>query len=198
MTHYLDTSLVIAALTPDTSTEVVHAWLADRTHDVLGVSDWTVTEIASALSMKIRLGHLNEGQRRDVGEVLATWLDASLERVPLPRAAFDDAARLLRRHETGLRAGDALHLATSGVHGACLVTLDRRLAGAGATLGLDAVLVTARRGRRPPLRTARLPAIVVRRGPEHDAFGLDGRVRSRTRGRSVARRSRRRLVRVAD
>lgn len=145
MTHYLDTSLVIAALTPETSTEAVHAWLADRTDDVLGVSDWTVTEIASALSMKIRLGHLNKGQRRDVDEVLATWLDASLERVPSPRAAFDDAARLLRRHDTGLRAGDALHLATSGLHGARLVTLDRRLADAGAALGLDAVLVPAPR-----------------------------------------------------
>lgn len=144
MTHYLDTSLVIAALTPETSTEAVHAWLSDRRHDVLGVSDWTVAETASALSMKIRLGHLNEDQRRDVDEVLATWLDASLERVPLPRAAYDDAARLLRRHATGLRAGDALHLATSGLYGARLVTLDRRLADAGATLGLDAVFVSAR------------------------------------------------------
>lgn len=145
MTHYLDTSVLVAALTPESSTESVHGWLADRAPGELGVSDWTVTEIASALSMKVRLGHLDEDQRRDVDEVLATWLDVSLERVPLPRAAFDGAARLLRRHETGLRAGDALHLATSGLHGARLVTLDRRMADAGATLGLDAVLVSARR-----------------------------------------------------
>jgi uncharacterized protein len=141
LSYYLDTSVLVAALTPETTTEAVHAWLADPTHDVLGVSDWTVTEIASALSMKVRRGHLNEVQRRDVDEVLATWLDASLQRVPLPRAAFDDAARLLRRHGTGLRAGDALHLATSSAHAARLVTLDRRQADAAATLGLGAILV---------------------------------------------------------
>jgi hypothetical protein len=28
--------------------------------------------------MKVRLGHLNEDQRRDVDAVLATWLDAVL------------------------------------------------------------------------------------------------------------------------
>jgi hypothetical protein len=38
-----------------------------------------------------------------------------------------------------------VHLATSGLHGACLVTLDRRLADAGAALGLDAVFVSSRR-----------------------------------------------------
>jgi len=144
LTHYLDTGVLVAALTPETFTEAVHAWLAEHMHDVLGVSDWTVTEIASTLSMKVRLGHLDDEQRRDADELLVSWLDASLERVPSPRAAFDDAARLLHRHDTGLRAGGALHLATSGMHGARLVTLDRRMAAAAEALGLDAVLVAAR------------------------------------------------------
>ncbi len=136
--------MLVAALTPETATEAVHAWLAEHAPGALGVSDWTITETASALSMKVRLGHLTEDQRSDVGVVLADWLDGSLEVVPVPRAAFDDAARLLRRHETGLRAGDALHLATSSLHGARLVTLDRRQADAARALGLDAILVAAR------------------------------------------------------
>jgi len=136
--------VLVAALTPETATEVAHAWLAEHAPDALGVSDWTVTETASALSMKVRLGHLSEDQRRYVDDVLADWLDASLEVATVPRPAFDDAARLLRRHETGLRAGDALHLATSSLYGARLVTLDQRQADTALALGLDATLVSAR------------------------------------------------------
>lgn len=136
--------MLVAALTPEPATEAVHAWLAEHAPGALGVSDWTVTETASALSMKVRLGHLTEDQRRDVDEVLADWLDASLEVVTVPRPAFDDAVRLLRRHETGLRGGDALHVATSSLCGARLVTLDRRQADAALALGLDATLVSAR------------------------------------------------------
>lgn len=142
MTHYLDTSLLVASVVPESGTEAAHAWLDDNTHEALGVSDWSVTEIASALSMKVRLGQLDEDQRREVDDVLASWLDASLERVSLRRTVFDEASRLLHRHDTGLRAGDALHLAASEMHGARLVTLDRRMADAGVTLGLAVVLIT--------------------------------------------------------
>ncbi|MDM8562984.1 hypothetical protein QUF54_06490, partial [Candidatus Marithioploca araucensis] len=41
---------------------------------------------------------------------------------------FELATQLLQQHHTGLRGGDALHLAISKNHGAeCLYTLDRGL-----------------------------------------------------------------------
>lgn len=141
MTHYLDTSVLIAALTPDWATGTVHDWLQDHATNALGLSDWTITEAASALSMKVRLGYLDVEQRTNVDAVLTAWIETSLERIPVPRAAFADAARFLRRHDTGVRASGALHLATSALHGARLVTVDQRLAEAGDALGIDAVLI---------------------------------------------------------
>jgi predicted nucleic acid-binding protein len=46
--------------------------------------------------------------------------------------------------ETGLRAGDALHLAIAQDHGATVCTRDRGLATAGLTLGIDTILIEAR------------------------------------------------------
>jgi uncharacterized protein len=48
---------------------------------------------------------------------------------------------LADQHALGLRAGDALHLAICTDHGATLCTLDRRLANAGSTLGVKAMLL---------------------------------------------------------
>lgn len=141
MRHYLDTSLLVAALTPEARTDGVHAWLHEHRDGELGLSDWTVTEFASALSLKVRAGHLSEDQRRDVDEVFGAWLEESLVQVAVLRRDFAEAARLLGRHETGLRAGDALHLATSSQNGAQLVTLDQRMVEGGKALGCDALLL---------------------------------------------------------
>ncbi|MEX2500729.1 MAG: type II toxin-antitoxin system VapC family toxin [Trueperaceae bacterium] len=146
MKRYLDTSLVIAALTSEERTVAVHDWLDEKVRARSGatglvVSDWTVTEIASALSLKIRTGQIGPNDRHDIDDVLSAWLEASLDRVPVPRTAFLDAARLLRHHDTGLRAGDALHLATADHHGIPLVTLDRTMAHAGSALGVRTELV---------------------------------------------------------
>ncbi len=56
----------------------------------------------------------------------------------LPRAAdFDLARRHLGNYATRLRAGDALHLAIAGNHGAELIySLDKTLLRAGKLLGL--------------------------------------------------------------
>jgi predicted nucleic acid-binding protein len=56
----------------------------------------------------------------------------------LPTGAdFDLARRFLRNYETGLRSGDALHLAIASNHGAeAIYSLDRGLLRAGRHLGL--------------------------------------------------------------
>jgi predicted nucleic acid-binding protein len=55
---------------------------------------------------------------------------------PVPND-FDLAKHYLRRFETGLRAGDALHLAMASNHGARMIySLDKGLVKAGEILGL--------------------------------------------------------------
>lgn len=54
---------------------------------------------------------------------------------------FRVAADFATQSSTGLRAGDALHVAIAASHGAVIATLDKRLAAAAAILAVKAELV---------------------------------------------------------
>ena len=56
--RYVDTSVWVAAHTKETRTEDMQAWLGDQAAGTLSISDWVVTEFASALAMKVRMGVL--------------------------------------------------------------------------------------------------------------------------------------------
>jgi predicted nucleic acid-binding protein len=62
---YLDTSPLVAALTNETETERMQRWLGQQAEDDLAISDWVVTEFSSALSIKLRAGHIEPAHRTD-------------------------------------------------------------------------------------------------------------------------------------
>jgi uncharacterized protein len=138
---YLDTSLLVAALTNETETERMQRWLGQQQADELAISDWVVTEFSSALSIKLRAGQIDENQRAEVLSLFTRLATDSLAVVPVSRFEFRTAARFADQHVLGLRAGDALHLAICTDHGATLCTLDRRLANACSALGVKAMLL---------------------------------------------------------
>ena len=138
---YLDTSLLVAALTNETETERMQRWLGQQQANELAISDWVVTEFSSALSIKLRAGQIDENQRAEVLSLFTRLVTDSLAVVPVSRLEFRTAARFADQHALGLRAGDALHLAICTDHGATLCTLDRRLANAGSALGVKAMLL---------------------------------------------------------
>ena len=80
---YLDTSVVVALLTPEESSSRALNWFAQSREPLIS-SDWLITETHSALGMKQRHHGL-----------------------------FHQAAELLKDSALGLRAGDALHLAVA-------------------------------------------------------------------------------------
>ena len=143
---YVDTSVLVSALTNETDTSRSQTWLAEQAASELTISDWTVTEFASALSIKLRTGTLSELHRAAALSAFTRLSSESFRVLPVARDDFRSAARLVDQSQLNLRAGDALHLAICASHGAMLCTLDRRLAEAAPRGGVEALLLSARPG----------------------------------------------------
>jgi uncharacterized protein len=138
---YIDTSAIIAALTREGTTQRVQHWIESQPEGELVISPWVVTEVSSALSVKVRTGALTIEDR---AEVMATWAELQSEifvSVPVSGNHFEVAARFADQHELALRAGDALHLAVASSAGYHIATLDRVMAEAAPKLGVPVAAV---------------------------------------------------------
>ncbi len=134
---YIDTSVLVAALTNESRTAEMQNWLASQSPEDLVISDWVMTEFSAALSMKVRTGQLGPAHKAEALAMFRSMAEVSICSVAVDRFDFATAARLSDQHATGLRAGDALHLAIAANHGYRLVSLDHGLGDAALALGVS-------------------------------------------------------------
>jgi len=138
---YIDTSVWVAALCHEAFTVRAQGWLEKQAAGALHVSGWVQAEFASALSLKQRCGQLDAAQAAIAMTLFSATLEQACSRVAVEEADFALAARLVADPASGLRAGDALHLAMAARQGLALVTFDTILAKAAVRFGVQARLL---------------------------------------------------------
>jgi predicted nucleic acid-binding protein len=104
------------------------------------ISDWVIAEFSAALSVKLRRRDITPGDRAAALGKFTELIDGSFGIFAVSSSHFRMAAQFADQYATGLRAGDALHLAICASHGATLCTLDKRLLEAGPVLGVKTLL----------------------------------------------------------
>jgi predicted nucleic acid-binding protein len=139
---YVDTSILVTALTIETKTVEMQAWLQDDDrNDGLAISDWTISEFSSALSIKVRGGLLPTNDHLKALQAFRALTAESFSILAVERRHFRTAATLCDDYGAPIKASDVLHAAIALEAGASLATLDRQLAKAFGKIGGRALLV---------------------------------------------------------
>jgi predicted nucleic acid-binding protein len=137
---YIDTCVLLAVLMPEVNSTVAAAFL-EEARAPLAISSWSVTELHSALGLKVRSKALCQAQAETVLQGFERSLAPGLLMLELEPQDFRNANACLRGWSTSLRAADALHLAIASGRGATLCSLDAPLVAAAQQLGLQAELL---------------------------------------------------------
>ncbi|MGA8448289.1 MAG: type II toxin-antitoxin system VapC family toxin [Roseiarcus sp.] len=134
---YFDTSFLAPLVLPESTSDRIAAFVRRLPVEELTVSHWTRVEFFSLIARDVRMSVLDAATGARADARFEAMVDASFA-VLLPNAEdFGLAKRYLGKFNTGLRAGDALHLAIAGNRqAAAIYSLDKGLLMAGRLLDL--------------------------------------------------------------
>ena len=134
---YFDTSFLAPLVLPESTSDKIAAFVRRLPVEELTVSHWTRVEFSSLIARDVRMSVLDAAAGARADARFEAMVDASFA-VLLPSADdFGLAKRYLGKFNTGLRAGDALHLAIAGNRqAAAIYSLDKGLLMAGRLLDL--------------------------------------------------------------
>ena len=134
---YFDTSFLAPLILPEATSDKIAALVRSLPAAEFTVSHWTRVEFSSLIAREVYMGELDVQAAARADARFEAMLDESFT-ILLPNADdFGLAKRYLGQFETGLRAGDALHLAIAYNHRAAVIySLDKTLLKAGKILDL--------------------------------------------------------------
>ena len=122
--YYLDTSFIAPAFIREAASTQVIDWLKKTPADSLYASLEVKTKFASLLARRVRMKESTPAFSERTFAKFSDWLNATCKVIVPNVADFELAARF----DTGLRGGDALHLAIASSHGGItVVTYDQTL-----------------------------------------------------------------------
>ena len=134
---YFDTSIVAPILLTESTSARVERWLTGLSTGGLAISQWTYLEILSAIAREVRMGRIDTDAAKAADLDFQDMLASSFDILQPATEDFETAKLYLRRYDTGLRGGDALHLAVAANRKAdAIYTLDKGMLKAGRALGL--------------------------------------------------------------
>jgi uncharacterized protein len=141
MSCYVDTSVWVALLCRESAAPRIATWLAAG--PAVMTSPWTQVELASALGIKARRGELSQGLVSEICAAYQRLLNRNdLTLCGVASTDYQEAVLLCENIETGLRAGDALHLAVAQRCGANrFFSFDQRLNTRAKACGLELIAV---------------------------------------------------------
>ena len=136
---YFDTSFLAPLIIPELSSREVSTFMQRLSEQQRTVSHWNRVEFSSILARRVRTGELDAKGAMRADTQFEAMLEANFDVVLPGSDDFDLAKQYLARFETGLRSGDALHLAIGANRRARVIySLDKGLVKAAKILGLPA------------------------------------------------------------
>ncbi|MBS4098268.1 MAG: type II toxin-antitoxin system VapC family toxin [Sulfuricella sp.] len=135
--YYFDTSFLAPLIMEEASSAKVEAYLRKLPVGKLWVSQLVRVEFSSLLAREVRMGNISPNNALAADDEFEAMITESYRVIAPGVADYELAKSFIRQYSTGLRAGDALHLAIAKNHGAdLLLTLDKGLLKAGKLMDI--------------------------------------------------------------
>jgi predicted nucleic acid-binding protein len=134
---YFDTSFLAPLIRGEATSNSIKQFFQQQALGNLAISHWTRVEFCSLLARDVRMDVIAPQTAREFDAQFDAVVAQSFSVILPDLNDFDLCKQYLQRFETGLRAGDALHLAIGHNHQMqAIYSLDKKLLRAGRLLGL--------------------------------------------------------------
>ncbi len=134
---YFDTSFLTPLFRPESTSKALERFFRETGQARLATSQWTRAEFSSVIARDVRMKFVDAARAEVLENRFETELAQSFTVLTPATGDFELCKRYLQRYGSGLRAGDALHLAIASNNNAkAIYSLDDKMVRAGKLLGL--------------------------------------------------------------